>query len=588
MTLRKTGIVVLVFLALGAFYYFYVLKAEERKKKAEEAEKKILWQVKIADVEEFSVTRAGQEVLIKKNGEAYQVISPVEAKADKRTAEAVLTALINAEKVRTVSEEAKDLAPFGLDQPALSLAVKLKGGAKRELSLGSLTITGDDVYGRLLGKKGVFLLAKSTWESVNRTMFDLRDRTVLAFEEMKVDRLEVTRDGQTLAVDVIDKGPPQRFRVKLPLDTEGDFDDIRDLLDLLKNLQARGYGEYQPKSLSSYGLDKPDITVKIWAEGIKKSPLVLFLGKEHDKNQFYAGLEPVNEVIYVDKKFVQGLPKSAYDLREKKVLIMDVDAVKKASLFFDSKEIVIERRGEKKWEIMKPVTTPGSDSRITSWLADIRNLKARQFLDEPPANLKPFGLDEPQAKVTIWLEKEKEPLTLIKGAQVQDALFVKAEGKKLVALVDARAASIFQQDPFNLKDRRFFPYELDQVGEITIQKGLFKAIMKKDKDTWKLREPKDAELDAMRAWNIYWQLREIEYQQEIADKTKQLSRYGLDKPAALVELKGIDGKKLDLLRIGNLTETGKQRYAALDSRPQAFLMNTDDFKKLPGSWEDLY
>ncbi len=67
---------------------------------------------------------------------------------------------------------------FGLDPPKSSIAFKLAGEtALHKLNLGDKTPTGSDLYARVEGQPKLLLIAAYNSDSLNRTPFDLRDKT---------------------------------------------------------------------------------------------------------------------------------------------------------------------------------------------------------------------------------------------------------------------------------------------------------------------------------------------------------------------------------------------------------------------------
>ena len=64
--------------------------------------------------------------------------------------------------------------------------------------IGDKTPTGGDLFAKRNDEKHVFLIPGYTDPIFNRATFDLRDKTLLAFERDKVDRIDVTA-GSTRA-----------------------------------------------------------------------------------------------------------------------------------------------------------------------------------------------------------------------------------------------------------------------------------------------------------------------------------------------------------------------------------------------------
>ena len=66
-------------------------------------------------------------------------------------------------------------------------------GDYHRLFLGGKSPTGGDLFARRDADKRVILVAGYTDPIFNRSTFDLRDKTLLAFDREKVDRIDVAR-----------------------------------------------------------------------------------------------------------------------------------------------------------------------------------------------------------------------------------------------------------------------------------------------------------------------------------------------------------------------------------------------------------
>jgi len=83
--------------------------------------------------------------------------------ADSTKVAAVVSALTELKAQKYVSYDAKDLAAFGLDQPALAVTLKLADGETREIRVAAKGPTGDTTgqrYATLVGSGRVFLISK--------------------------------------------------------------------------------------------------------------------------------------------------------------------------------------------------------------------------------------------------------------------------------------------------------------------------------------------------------------------------------------------------------------------------------------------
>ena len=140
-------------------------------------------------IEEVKVTSDKGEVsTLKKDNGSWQLVAPVAAKADETEASAIANALGQVEIVRVIDENPADLKDYGLAAPRIAIDFKAAGDKDyRRLLIGEKSPTGADLFAKRNDEKKVFLIPAAQESTLNRSTFDLRDKTVLAFERDKVD-----------------------------------------------------------------------------------------------------------------------------------------------------------------------------------------------------------------------------------------------------------------------------------------------------------------------------------------------------------------------------------------------------------------
>jgi hypothetical protein len=81
------------------------------------------------------------------------------------------------------------------------------------------------------------------------------------------------------------------------------------------------------------------------------------------------------------------------DLREKRILDFDPDAVNRLELSWPEGRVVLER-GDTGWALVEPVTGPADEQTVTGLLSRLAFLRAIGFVDLPPVDSE-SGLDRP-------------------------------------------------------------------------------------------------------------------------------------------------------------------------------------------------
>jgi len=162
--LRNTLILLAGLVLLGAFVYF----SEIRGQKAPPEEPPFM-EFSILDVARFQVeAREGSRMVAIHRGPAeWDMEEPYQAEGDFARLEGTLVRLSSVKPKRTLTETAASFAPFGLDDPSLTVQVELEDGSTQSLEVGDQTPDRASYYARLGGGQAVLLIESATVDPLN-------------------------------------------------------------------------------------------------------------------------------------------------------------------------------------------------------------------------------------------------------------------------------------------------------------------------------------------------------------------------------------------------------------------------------------
>ena len=280
---RNLLVLLILGLGLGAYVYFVEMKREPTSATADgsgagsgsESRKKVFGDgLDAAKIEELRLTSSsGERTTLKKTGGAaaggaaggsgtWQIVEPIQSAVDETEVTSVTSNLATLESTRVVEENAKDLAKYGLAEPKVEVAFKAAGDKDyRRLFVGGKTPTGGDLYAKLANDAKVLLIPAYLESSLDRSTFQMRDKSILKFERDQVSAVEVasgpssmtfTKQGDTWALT-----HPYRART--------DSTAIEGLLGRIGSGQMKSLAaqEATPADLHKYGLVKPTAIVTL-------------------------------------------------------------------------------------------------------------------------------------------------------------------------------------------------------------------------------------------------------------------------------------------------------------------------------------
>jgi hypothetical protein len=405
--LRSTIALMVVLAGLSAYIYFVLSKKPEGG--AEAPKERAFVALEADKIDEIKVkAESGDTTTVKKANAVWQVTAPFMVKADEMQAGAIATNLSSLDIVRVVDENPADLKEYGLDAPRVEIEFKASGdktyGDVHRLFLGGKSPTGGDLFARRDAEKRVILVGGFTDTIFNRSTFDLRDKTVLAFDREKVDRITVTADGKTveLAKDGTD------WKLTRPIAALADFSSADALLGRVQTLMMKSIATEQatPADLKTDGFDKPLATVVLSAGGTASS---LIVGGRAAGDDVYVrdGSKPLIGVA--DGALLKDLQKAPDEYRRKEIFAFRSFTTDRIEFTRDGQTAVFEKvKGQgptpEKWHRVSPNAGDPDAMGMENLLMKLDGLRATSFVDSTAKT----GLDKPALTVSAKFEDGKK------------------------------------------------------------------------------------------------------------------------------------------------------------------------------------
>jgi len=426
---KSTFALLLVLLGLVGYIYFY-----EMKRPATETadQKPKVFTVESATIEQVDVKSAsGDRTVLKKSGDAWRIVEPLDAKADETEVSGIVSNLASLETQRVVDENAKDLAQFGLASPRIEVGFKAAGQADASrLLLGDTNATGGEIYAKLPGSARVFLVSSYLESTFNKGTFDLRDKTILSFDRSKVDSLEIVSKEQRLAFAKAGDG----WRLTSPVDARADSGQVEGAIGSLQTLAMKSIAEPEAaeKDFAKYGLDKPDLTATVGA-GSTRATIVI--GKADQSGFQYARDVSRPMIVTIDPALVNALRNTADSFRPKDVFEFRSFTATRLEITRGTATAAFEKVADKdslsKWKRVDPAKDVDATA-MDGLLAALSGLSAGGYVDAKTKT----GAESPVAVVTAKFDDGKKEERVVFG-KVGAEMFGVRPGEPGAATVDA-------------------------------------------------------------------------------------------------------------------------------------------------------
>ena len=436
---RSFLILMIAALGLGAYIYFVEMKRDPAA--ADTPAKEKVFAIESGKIEEVEVrAESGDVTTVKKSGESWQITAPQTLEPDTTEIGGLVSTIESLERQRVIAENPSSVASFGLEPPRFVVSFKTAGDATpKRLQVGRRTPTGGDLYARVEGDPKVFLISSYQEDSLNKTTFNLRDKSVLKFAQDGVDTLSLEAQG----------GKPMTFakkdstwRITAPVNAKADFTAVDGLVSRVSQARMKAIeSSAGDAELKKFGLDTPQATITIGA-GSQRATLALGTKPEGDDASVYARDLSRPLVFTVDAALLDDVKKGPSDLRAKDVFEFRSFSATGLDLTLNGQAVTVAKEkpaGQDQasavevWKVTKPAAKDLDQTKATDMLTTLSNFRAESFADTPATSGDELVI---VARYTEGGDAREDRVTLRKSGDVVHAIIPGEPGAAIVLTAD--------------------------------------------------------------------------------------------------------------------------------------------------------
>ena len=355
---------------------------------------------------------------------------------------------------------------------------------------------------------------------------------VLPVRPDDVTGLTLVRAGERVRLEKV----AGKWKIQEPRAAEPDPSAVDEILRSLEDLHI-SHDLGKRGDLSTYNLESPAVRLEVQAAA-KSAVQPLSLGDEAPTGGgTYARLGDSDRVLVVSGAYpLQSA--GFFSLRDKTFLKFDPSRLRRFRILRGRDGIDLSR-AEGQWRIAAPIRAPADDSAVFDILFALGRLAVTEFVEEKPdsASLPGRGLAPPGTRVLLagdeW-EGEKE-LT-----------FGNAEGGSLFALHPATNALVKVPDGIeaklksavaDLRKKDLLPFSRFDISRFRIT-GVAPEpleLERKDEREWKRISPSPGVIADEVVGLLLRNLGDLKAESFVDRPDREMSRYGLEPPAAKLE-----------------------------------------------------
>ncbi len=403
---------------------------------------------------------------------------------------------------------------------------------------------------------------------------------LLPLEEEKVVELSLAGKGEPITLKREDH---HNWKLTLPFSAPGDSTEVEAFISEVADLKKTRAVEENPKDLSIYGLGSPFLKIHFKFEN--KDEETLLIGNESPLGDHLYFKRENQPTVMMAASSQSDFEKSIYSFRDKTILNFNTGSIQRIQILRENNPLDFKKVGEV-WEISGDIRARGDNDAIMNFLQAIQFSRVREFVDETPDSLEPYGLNPPKLK--LILDNENESQTLYLGSLKEGkGYFGKTNDSKNIILVDTKLFEVLSQKTVEFLDKTLLEFEENEVLELSLRSENKTTRVVRDKsDSWNLQSPIKTTADLATVNSLLFDLKEAQIKEFIKISMDIPESFGLDNPQRSFSLKLKNSKTWTLL-LGNHSANGQQVFAQRTGEPTVFSISKEVVDKLFRSLHDL-
>lgn len=515
-----------------------------------------LWHLTAARVTRIGIERPGESFSLLRDDGFWKIAGPFAATAYLPAVQPILETAASLRADRFEAYQG-DLSQYGLNPPALTLRVTLKGDkpdaptAEKVVLLGKAVADGQPArFAKLPDEPGVFVIGGDSARAIDTPALELLDRKLLSVKPEMI----ATIKGAGTGGDWSAKRASDQWQIdSLQPPAPGDKSVLDGLAAAWADLRAQRFAAYAPADWAKFGLDKPTATVTVTVQaGTAPITHSVALGGPSDSNPNarYARIDGGPAVAVLPAGVARELSRTALDLVDRGMLKFDPASLTMIRRTGTSGELTIEKK-DGVWQITQPTPVPADEPAVAEMIERLAHLRAVRVAALGVKDFKPFGLDAPSATLTLGFTPSNQPreLTLaIGGPATPDGRFARANGETVYVIPDTPAdplASRLTAPPLKFRDRTLARFT--DADKVTITRDGRTATFARRDGRWSMTAPIATEAESFDLDSLVVAASGLRVADLVAEKPDDLKPFGLDKPTAELHFFQGDREVLNLL-----------------------------------------
>lgn len=253
-------------------------------------------------------------------------------------------------------------------------------------------------------------------------------------------------------------------------------------------------------------------------------------------------------------------------------------------LNYPQQEIRLQKEPSGRWKITRPLETAADESTIGTILAALSTNEVKRTFEEKPSaeDLKNYGLDKPQVKVTLSLRNGIALPPILVGGKTPlgNSVYVRRGAEAGVLLTDASLRSNLERKLNDFRSKKILELRDEAVQQLALKGSRGNFALSKKEDIWFIDRPRYYRADQAEVQGIVSTIRNMSAQDFVEESLSELKKYGFDKPRLRVTVSTGEQEGPRELLFGNRREGKDEVYLVVDSKGTVYAVSESVLKQL--------
>jgi hypothetical protein len=536
------------------------------------------------DVTRLQITNESANTVLNKTAAGWQIIAPVNDRADARVVDSLLDNIQFLRRDDTISnlgkgeKRQKRLKDFGLQKSHLKVVWQTRN-RHSAIEFGADTAVEGTCYVRTEGSDVVFVTGNELKNLVSRRSDAFRDHQITPFLTTQIDRVIVHQTAGDIELMRQQNG----WQIVRPIKARADDNIVNAALEKINATPILDFSESE--KIPNTETENSGRSISLFS-GDEKVEIFCGSPVPNQPGKIYLRVPSRPSLLLVTDSFAQTINVKPNQLRDRRIARLNSDIIDRITIDQAGAATVLLARHEDRWEIVSQQNAPANAEIINRLIATLNGTDVQEFVSDTATDLSRYGLDTPALRIgfssyasdnTAESGAGEEPIaTLAIGKLDKNAYYARIEEEPYVFSVSEQTLKSLPTHDFNFWALDVLSLERSDLISIEIDDDAGKVELgRDDRGKWFAKEKAESQDDAA----LQTFLNALSHIRAVAWVGPSQPVYGLDHPTETIRIRTKTGQFE--LQIGGTNERG-DRYAMFSNR--VFLIGANDYQQLSARW----